>query len=198
MKLQGAPRISSSNWKTPQAIDLKSIWDDITRVVNTNDILFALWDVTTQAQNTHTGSFDTLDSEIVGASQMANLGDKVEFEYAGILAGASTCTRTIKVQFAGSDIFTTGGFTIGGSPPYSWNLRGTIIRIDSGDARATVIFTSSALASPIVSSTALVSMLDFTTPLAVTLLAESSSTGAMAGDIVMYFGWGKYYRANLG
>ena len=98
-----------------------------------------IFDHYADVSNISTGETD-LYTDTTIANTLNTNGDKIVAKYGGIFAG-NVNTKTLRVYFAGTKIFDSGGLSVASAA--SWEIEVLITRVTSTTARATVSFTSS-------------------------------------------------------
>lgn len=139
-----------------------------------------IFDHYADAGNSSTSQTD-LYSDTILANTLGVNGDKIAGEYGGYFVGSATATRTLKLFFAGVEIWTSGAITLAASS--SWSIWFTFIRNDATHARILVSFQANGLTTQVVTQTTSIA-LDPTIDNILKLTGQAGGTGAATNDII--------------
>jgi len=153
-----------------------------------------LFDHYASAGNTHTdGTVDTLYTDTIVASQLANNGEKLEIEYGGNFVSSGTATREIQVFFAGTSIFDTGTLTV--SLAASWTCFVTLIRVSATVVRYMISLTTEGAALAAYTSVGELTGLILSNTNILKITGQAAGVGAAANDIVAKLGTIEWFPA---
>lgn len=144
--------------------------------------------------NTHTdGTIDTLYTDTIAASQLANNGEKIEIEYGGSFVSSGTATREVQVFFAGTSIFDTGTLTL--SLSAAWTCYVSIIRVSATVIRYMVSFTTEGAALAAYTQVGEVTGLTLSGTNILKVTGQAAGVGAAASDVTAKMGTVMWYPA---
>lgn len=138
------------------------------------------------AGNTTTTETD-LYSDTTAASQLANNGEKITFNYGGLFVSSGTATREIKVYFAGSVILDTGTLTI--SLAAKWSITGYLIRVSSTVVRYCVTLATEGAALAAYTASGELTGLTLSGTNIFKITGQAAGVGAATNDIVAQSGF---------
>lgn len=138
------------------------------------------------AGNVTTGETD-LYTDTLTAGLLANNGDEVEANYAGVFVASATATREVKVYFGGTVVFDSGALGITGTA-LSWDVEVSIIRVSSSVVRCSTIMNQDG--ATLTSQTAYkeVTGLTLANTQVLKITGQAAGVGAATNDIVAKFG----------
>jgi hypothetical protein len=181
--------ITSINSQTGPAVTItagtgittSTLSNDITIAVDVNNssLPHTIATYFTDASNTGTGETD-LYSTTVGANKLISNGQTLYFDYT-VNVTDITSTAEIKVYFAGTQIATTGAYTV--TATGAWKISGSITRATSTTARATVVVERPGTEPDYTNEIDLTSQ-DFTIGNIVKITGQAGGAGGGSGDIV--------------
>lgn len=131
--------------------------------------------------NVGTGE-DDLYSDTIPAAQLANNGERLEAEYAGIFVSSATATRQIRFYFGGTLIFDTGALTL--SLSAAWTAYVSIVRVSASVVRCMISLTTEGAALAAYTAYTEVTGLTLANTQILKVTGEAAAVGAATNDIV--------------
>ena len=145
----------------------------------------SLFDHYTDIGNVGTGE-DDLYSVTLAAGQLANNGEKIEAQYAGVFVSSGTATRQIKIYFGGTLIFDSGALTL--SLSSAWDVYVTVIRVSASVVRCAASLTTQGAALAAYTAYTEVTGLTLANTQVLKITGEAAGVGAATDDIVAKLG----------
>lgn len=145
----------------------------------------AIFDHYSDVGNTTTSETD-LYNDVIPASVLNTVGDKLCAEYGGVFVSSGTATREIRGYFAGTKIFDTGALTL--SLSSAWTMYVSIIMDSSTSVRYMISFTTEGAALAAYTAVGKLTGLTLTGTNILKITGQAAGIGAATNDIVAELG----------
>lgn len=152
-----------------------------------------LKDFYADAGNTSTTETDVF-TYTTPASTLANNGEKLEAQFAGVFVSSATATRQLRVYFGGTLIFDSGALTLTLSS--AWDICVLIIRTGTTTTRAVTSMTTQGAALSAYTNEVDVTGLTLSSTNILKLTGTAAATGAATNDILGKLGCIKWFPAS--
>lgn len=145
----------------------------------------AIADFITDVSNSGTSETD-LYTYTTKANTFAANGEKIFAEFSGVTTGSATATRTFKIYFGGTQIFTSATFDSGiNALGMEWVFKVTLIRASSSEVRAVIHGVSNSIA---MSDYVVISGLTLSGTNILKITGQAGGTGAGSSQITAGLG----------